>query len=204
MDVNLLRAVLTDRGRAPCCLSGRFSAQGFTQDQHGCPNGPASDTSSISSFALGSPVWPVSPVCRPLPSSDSTSSERCPMCHQAVFGDLLSHYQADGRMICRQQAAFCRAHRQDSARQAWTRRRYPDINWGELKNRFTRSHPVLKKVIKDGVSVQYRATLNPAEKSSRQHAMHQSQATVTGYYGERGLDMMWVFPFSIFSQLTMN
>lgn len=109
---------------------------------------------------------------------------RCPMCSKPVDPEELKRC---GEMNIRQQEKFCREHQRKDAKEDWSSRGYPDINWDVLDDRISQHHIFIKKLV-NGEDSHYRALLDKTVKAGKDRTLLKSESTLTpGYYGTRGL-----------------
>ncbi|KAI9876567.1 MAG: hypothetical protein M1830_006199 [Pleopsidium flavum] len=120
---------------------------------------------------------------------------RCPMCKEEVDRDFLEDFVCGRRMDVRSQTRFCRAHKQETAKIEWKKRRYPEIDWSTFDVRLKRYHPQIKSILDSDVPSFYRNVLEDSVNSGRNRTLHQSimgagfHGLTPGYYGSRGARM---------------
>ena len=129
----------------------------------------------------------------------------CPICGEQVEQRLKENFEDQftrGRPLTyRWQQRFCTYHQQHDARERWTSKNYPDIDWENLKKgRLTAFDEHLRKVLNGKVSSTWRDELNKQMKTSRSKTVMQTIAadqgdkakSSVGYYGPRGEKVMYV------------
>ena len=128
------------------------------------------------------------------PSDDAT----CPMCKETVSRVFLESYD-NGRMNIRSQAAFCKAHKQQTAAEDWKSRGYPEIDWTALVSRITAHRRFLLTLLSETPSY-YKDVLSDTVKAGQSRTLKQdlnsgfgSQVSA-GYFGPRGQRMFseWI------------
>jgi hypothetical protein len=125
-----------------------------------------------------------------------TPVTRCPMCREAVDAEFLNGFGDGRRMNVRNQAKFCRAHKQESAKVEWVTRGYPDIKWDGLRARIEKYHSKLEDVLEGRTSSYFKENLEANVKSGKNRTLAQTmmtsdfQALTPGYYGSRGARIM--------------
>lgn len=123
---------------------------------------------------------------------------RCPMCKEEVDREFLEDFDRGRRMDVRSQTRFCRAHKQETAKTKWKKRRYPQIDWTTFDDRLKRYHPQIKSILDSDVTSFYRNVLEDSVNSGRNRTLHQSimgagfHGLTPGYYGSRGARLMYV------------
>ena len=123
----------------------------------------------------------------------------CPMCKQPVDQSYLEEFIKVGtRMILRQQAQFCKAHKERSAETEWTERGYPKIDWQQLDARITKFHISMDDVLSRRKSSFYRNAFEDSLKSGKNKTIQESliggdeiEGMSPGYYGGRGAKVMY-------------
>ncbi|KAI1739285.1 RTC4-like domain-containing protein [Xylaria scruposa] len=121
----------------------------------------------------------------------STSAATCPMCHQEVECELLEKYSADGKMSVKQQTAFCRLHKRQSAAKAGTEKGYPEIDWETMDNRCSAHQDFLQDILEGTQASHYRKILKERVDSGKNRTLLTNHDNLTpGYYGPRGLQVM--------------
>lgn len=123
-------------------------------------------------------------------SPEVTNQAACPMCGESVDAIFLRSYNGGKRMNIRAQTKFCRAHKKKSARDEWTEKGYPMIDWNDLDARLEKHHSYLKSLL-DGASSYYRNILAEQVKSGKDRTLLQAvsnsdNSLTPGYYGSRG------------------
>ncbi|KAH0544483.1 hypothetical protein FGG08_001381 [Glutinoglossum americanum] len=168
-----------------------------------------SDSSTLSS-PPGSPIFvssqeTPSSICCSRDVYAETLAARCPMCREAVDADFLSSFSDGRRMNVRNQAKFCRAHKQRSAKAEWAVRGYPDIKWDDLQVRIKKYHSMLEDVLEGRKFSYFKENLEAKIRSGRNRTLAQSmmssdfQTLTPGYYGSRGSRIMMEAVMSRFS-----
>lgn len=138
------------------------------------------------------------PICDPV-SRPST----CPMCKQPVDKAYLEQYTKIGtRMSLRQQAQFCKAHKERTAKSEWAERNYPNIHWDELDSRIVEFHTAMDDILSRRKPSFYRNAFEDSLKSGKNKTVQESlmrgdeiEGTSPGYYGGRGAKVMYGFRF---------
>ncbi|KAI1756581.1 RTC4-like domain-containing protein [Xylaria castorea] len=121
----------------------------------------------------------------------STSTPTCPMCHQEVECELLKKYSTDGKMSVKQQTAFCRLHKRQSAVKTGTEKGYPKINWESMDSRCSTHQDFLKTILEGTQASHYRKILKERVDSGKNRTLLTNHDNLTpGYYGPRGLQVM--------------
>ena len=116
-----------------------------------------------------------------------TQLGRCPMCGKAVNPADLRAY---GDMNTRQQEKFCRSHQRKTAKEDWTLKGYPEINWKHLNSRISKHHSFIQKLVKGGRS-HYRDVLEENVNAGKDRTLLKMTSNLTpGYYGSRGLHVI--------------
>ncbi|TRX97749.1 hypothetical protein FHL15_001504 [Xylaria flabelliformis] len=121
----------------------------------------------------------------------STSTTICPMCHQEVERELLEKYSTDGKMSVKQQTAFCRLHKRQSAAKAGTEKGYPKIDWETMDSRCSAYRDFLQNILEGTRASHYRKILKERVDSGKNRTLLTNHDNLTpGYYGPRGLQIM--------------
>lgn len=123
----------------------------------------------------------------------------CPMCQQPVDKAYLEQFTKIGtRMSLRQQAQFCKAHKERSAESEWTERGYPNIDWQQLDARIANFHTSMDDVLSRRKFSFYRNAYEDSLKSGKNKTIQKSlmggdeiEGTSPGYYGGRGAKVMY-------------
>ena len=123
----------------------------------------------------------------------------CPMCKQAVDQSYLEEFTKVGtRMSLRQQAQFCKAHKERSAESEWTERGYPKIDWQQLDARIAKFHTCMDDILSRRKSSFYRNAFEDSLKSGKNKTIQESliggdeiEGMSPGYYGGRGAKVMY-------------
>ncbi|KAI0966785.1 RTC4-like domain-containing protein [Xylaria arbuscula] len=135
-------------------------------------------------------------------NDNTTATPRCPMCHQEVDRELLEKHSTRGKMSVKQQTAFCRLHKRQSAAKAGTDKGYPKINWETLDNRFSSHKDFLLNILEGTQTSYYRKILREKVESGKNRTLLTSHDNLTpGYYGPRGLQVMTQFIMSTLSDV---
>lgn len=109
---------------------------------------------------------------------------RCPMCRKPVDPEEL---RRRGEMNIRQQEKFCRDHQKNDAKENWSLKGYPEIDWDILDARISQHHAVIKELV-NGAESHYRTKLDNTVKAGKDRTLLKSETSLTpGYYGTRGL-----------------
>jgi len=115
---------------------------------------------------------------------DSYSGLRCPMCNKPVDVSDLKEF---GEMNTRKQERFCRSHQKKTAKESWTEKGYPEIDWDTLDSRISKHHKFIRRLINGG-SCHYRDVLEETVKAGKDRNLLVATTSLTpGYYGPRGL-----------------
>ena len=161
----------------------------------------SSPLSSLDDFALGS-----SQEGAPIITSEDipvyTAKAQlavCPMCKQPVDQSYLEGFTKVGiRMNLRQQAQFCKAHKERSAESEWAERGYPKIDWQQLDARIANFHTFMDDILSRRTFSFYRNAFEDSLKSGKKKTMQESlmgedeiEGTSLGYYGGRGAKVMY-------------
>ena len=122
----------------------------------------------------------------------------CPMCKQPVDQSYLEGFTKAGtRMSLRQQAQFCKAHKERSAESEWAERGYPKIDWEQLDARITKSHTSLDDILSRRRFSFYRNAFEDSLKGGKIKTIQESmmggeiEGMTPGYYGGRGAKVMY-------------
>jgi hypothetical protein len=108
----------------------------------------------------------------------------CPMCRKPVDPEELRGY---GDMNTRQQEKFCRDHQRKDAKEGWSSKGYPEINWHTLDARISKHHSFIESLV-GGADSHYRELLNETVKAGKDRNLLKAETNLTpGYYGSRGL-----------------
>ncbi|KAI1311395.1 RTC4-like domain-containing protein [Xylaria venustula] len=135
-------------------------------------------------------------------NENTTATPKCPMCHQEVDRELLEKHSTRGKMSVKQQTAFCRLHKRQSAAKAGTDKGYPKIDWETLDNRFSSHKDFLLKILEGTQTSHYRKILREKVESGKNRTLLTSHDNLTpGYYGPRGLQAMTQFIMSTLSDV---
>ncbi|KAJ8123358.1 hypothetical protein O1611_g9610 [Lasiodiplodia mahajangana] len=122
---------------------------------------------------------------------ESSTTPRCPMCHEAVDSELIEKYSTNGKMSVKQQTDFCRLHKRRSAEAAGMKKGYPKIDWESLRSRCTAHLKFLERILEGTQVSHYRQILKEKVDSGKNRTLLKSQDNLTpGYYGPRGLQVM--------------
>ncbi|KAF2965162.1 hypothetical protein GQX73_g8431 [Xylaria multiplex] len=125
---------------------------------------------------------------------ESPTTPRCPMCYQEVDRELLEKHSTHGKMSVKQQTAFCRLHKRQSAAKAGAEKGYPDIDWDSLDSRLTSHQDFLQNILEGSQASHYREVLKERVDSGKNRTLLTSHDNLTpGYYGPRGLQIMTQF-----------
>lgn len=132
----------------------------------------------------------------------STTTPRCPMCHEEVDGKLLEKHSTRGKMSVKQQTAFCRLHKRLSAEAAGTEKGYPKIDWETLDSRCSAHQGFLQNILEGKQASHYRKVLKERVDTGKNRTLLTSQDNLApGYYGPRGLQVMTEFIMSALSDV---
>lgn len=151
-------------------------------------------------------------------AADTPPSEEllyvCPICQCPVSAESLAALEstlpaatAHNRARFQHQAAFCRAHRENEARQEWSARGYPTIEWAQLHCRFERYRATLHEILENSRLSYFRGELDRQMAQRRAQGEHTARSALikefmrdadngehVGYYGGRGggIMMSWI------------
>ncbi|KAI0447312.1 RTC4-like domain-containing protein [Xylaria telfairii] len=132
----------------------------------------------------------------------STSTPTCPMCHQEVDQKLLEKYSTDGKMSVKQQTAFCRLHKRQSAAEAGMEKGYPKIDWETIDSRCSTHQDFLQSILEGTQASHYRKVLKERVDSGKNRTLLTNHNNLTpGYYGPRGLQVMTEYIMSTLSDV---
>ncbi|KAJ8122479.1 hypothetical protein ONZ43_g1338 [Nemania bipapillata] len=132
----------------------------------------------------------------------STTTPRCPMCHQEVDGELFEKHSTNGKMSVKQQTAFCRLHKRLSAEAAGVEKGYPKIDWEALHSRCSAHQTFLQDILEGTQVSHYRQVLKEKVDSGKSRTLLTSHDNLTpGYYGPRGLQAMTGFIMNALSDV---
>ena len=123
----------------------------------------------------------------------------CPMCKLPVDQSYLEGFTKVGtRMTLRQQAQFCKAHKERSAESEWAERGYPKIDWQQLDARIANFHPSMDDILSTRTFSFYRNAFEDSLKNGKNKTIQESlmrgdevEGTLPGYYGGRGAKVMY-------------
>ena len=122
----------------------------------------------------------------------------CPMCKQPVDQSYLEGFTKVGtRMSLRQQAQFCKAHKERSAESEWAERGYPKIDWEQLDARIGKSHISIDDILSRRRFSFYRNAFEDSLKGGKIKTIQESmmggeiEGMSPGYYGGRGAKVMY-------------
>ena len=122
----------------------------------------------------------------------------CPMCKQPVDQSYLEGFTKAGtRMSLRQQAQFCKAHKERSTESEWVERGYPRIDWELLDARIAKSHASLDDILSRRRLSFYRNAFEDSLKGGKIRTIQESmmggetEGMTPGYYGGRGAKVMY-------------
>lgn len=101
-------------------------------------------------------------------------------------------------MSLRQQAQFCKAHKERSAESEWTERGYPIIDWQQLDARIANFHTSMDDILSTRKSSFYRNAFEDTLKSGKNKTIQECliggdeiEGMSPGYYGGRGAKVMY-------------
>lgn len=120
----------------------------------------------------------------------SSQGAVCPMCNERVDRELLDRFTKDRRMTIAQQQKFCQDHKLKSARDTWTDKGYPDIDWYQLETRISKHHGILKDILRGGASHYGDRFARKVKAGKSKTVLKTKQSLTPGYYGIRGLRLM--------------
>jgi hypothetical protein len=124
---------------------------------------------------------------RDVGTSTMTQMDRCPMCNQPRDPEEVSKIVG---MSVRMQEKFCRDHKRRTAKENWSDRGYPEINWDDFDARISKHHAFIKELIK-GADCHYRDVLDQKVNTGKdRNLMKMTSNLIPGYYGSRGLRSM--------------
>lgn len=116
---------------------------------------------------------------------------KCPMCHEKVDAGLLAKYSDRGRMNIRQQAAFCRSHKRQTALDSRSQKGYPKVNWTTLGARCKKHQKYLRDILEGTRESHYSEVLRENIEAGKNRTVMKTEDSLTpGYYGPRGLRAM--------------
>ncbi|KAL2136259.1 hypothetical protein VTI74DRAFT_4692 [Chaetomium olivicolor] len=117
---------------------------------------------------------------------------RCMLCNEEVpQGDLDLFKSRHPHMTVSNMQKFCQHHKRRSARDTWTAKGYPDIEWHRLDSRIAQHYPVLKAILLRQQDSHYLSLFEDSIRGGRNRTLLRSDANLTpGYYGIRGLRAM--------------
>ncbi|TGJ84305.1 hypothetical protein E0Z10_g4465 [Xylaria hypoxylon] len=126
--------------------------------------------------------------------AESPTTPKCPICSQEVDRELLEKHSTHGKMSVKQQTAFCRLHKRQSAAKAGAEKGYPEIDWDSLDSRFSSHQDFLQNVLEGTQASHYRKVLKERVDSGKNRTLLTNHDNLTpGYYGPRGLQIMTQF-----------
>lgn len=130
-------------------------------------------------------------------------TENCEICGLPVprllRQEFEDRYTGGKAMSYKWQERFCRYHKVDSARQAWTEQCYPEIDWLKLNRRMKRHDKHLEAILTSRTSSFYRDQLQAKVKSGKMKTTYSAlskndqgkdREVAVGYYGPRGEKLM--------------
>lgn len=184
----------------PALRASRASAIGF-EDDVASSHSLSPSLSSLSSAPDSPEVQEIESLNlpEPVPYEPKTT---CTLCGEEVDLFLKQNFEdeyLEGKLMnYKWQQRFCRYHKQHEARQLWTQRRYPEIDWSGLERRMRRYHLHLKNVMRGETASHYRDLLDERLKGRTKTTLQSldndrhKREPVTGYYGPRGEKVMYV------------
>lgn len=152
------------------------------------PDSP--DVEEIAKFNLPAPA----PYC---------ATATCDICGASVDKLMKENFQDQytkgKQMSFRWQQRFCRHHKQQTAKEEWQRRGWPDIDWAGLEQRMYRFDDRLRDVICNPAQSEWKQDLRRQKRPSKSKLPEVGAAgdepeietrAWTGYYGPRGEKVM--------------
>ncbi|PHH93139.1 hypothetical protein CDD83_12 [Cordyceps sp. RAO-2017] len=124
----------------------------------------------------------------------------CPWCGQAVDKALLDDFSRGRRLNVRLQTKFCEQHRKQAAMETWRARKYPELAWDGLAQRFAAHRAPLLAIV-DGAPSHYRHALADRIASGRARSTRKEGNLNPGYYGPRGFNLMCDYLVAEFGEL---
>ncbi|KAI1431020.1 RTC4-like domain-containing protein [Xylaria sp. CBS 124048] len=125
---------------------------------------------------------------------ESTKISRCPICHEEVDCKLLEKHSTNGKMSIKQQTAFCRLHKRESAVNAGIAKGYPKIDWEAMGDRCRVHQAFIRDILEGAQASHYRDVLKENVEAGKNRTLLKSSDNITpGYYGPRGLRVMTEF-----------
>ena len=101
-------------------------------------------------------------------------------------------------MSLRQQAQFCKAHKEQTAKSDWKERGYPNIDWEHLDRRLKNFHDAIDDTLSKRKQSFYRNAFEDSLKSGKNKTVQESlirgdeiEGESPGYYGGRGAKLMY-------------
>lgn len=187
VQINLPRPEIRDSSAPPISLDAATTK--------------SSPLSSLDDSTLGSSLEGV-PIITSGDIPDYDAKPRpavCPMCKQPVDQSYLEEFTKVGtRMSLRQQAQFCKAHKEQSAESEWAERGYPKIDWLQLDARIGKLHTSMDDILSRRNFSFYRNVFEDSLKSGKKKRIQESlmageeiEGTSPGYYGGRGAKVMY-------------
>jgi len=127
----------------------------------------------------------------------ASSQSVCPMCGEEVDQEVLENFlegRPRMRMRIKMEEKFCRAHKERTAKDNWTARGYPDIDWKGLNHRIRKHHQFLEDLF-GGAPSHFRGILEESVISGKHRTLKQAMMTsddslTPGYYGSKGQAVM--------------
>ena len=166
---------------------------------------PDSDVEEVDVSSLGLPI----PQKYVATKTCDICGESVPLLSKQEFEDRYTHGKA---LDYKWQQRFCRHHKAETAKEVWTERGYPEINWESLGKRLQRHHDKLVAVLEGKTPSVYRDRLQKVLDSrstrSARTAYNKSADSASddgleikpGYYGPRGEKVMTEHILSDFSR----
>lgn len=114
---------------------------------------------------------------------------KCPWCNKEVDKTLLDKFSKGKRLNVNMQTRFCELHKQHAAKQTWTERGYPEIDWETIENRFAEHRDFLLAIV-DGKGSHFRNIHAKNVEEGKSRSMKEDENLNPGYYGPRGFNAM--------------
>ncbi|KAK5987571.1 hypothetical protein PT974_11703 [Cladobotryum mycophilum] len=113
----------------------------------------------------------------------------CPWCNATVEKRLLREFAKGKRLNVRMQTRFCQSHKKKTALETWKEKKYPEIEWDELEDRFSKHRGFLLGII-NGNTSHYRTIMATKIETGQARLMKKEENLNPGYYGPRGFNLM--------------
>jgi hypothetical protein len=130
-----------------------------------------------------------------------TIDTKCPLCGSEVGFLALEIFQGEckgTRPTFREQQNFCAKHKRKEAEGIWVERGYPNIDWDGIPDRLSKYHTNIKRILAKPQESHFRREMDKRAKQGNARTLRQQMekegfdGVSLGYYGTRGLGLMYV------------